>query len=86
MKYNRKPKWIKFVESSFKSAKTKRWAVCTDRDGAIGWIRWHGRWRKYAFFPNGCTVYEQDCLRDIAEFIESETKEHKTVNKKVCTP
>jgi len=30
-----KPKILKFVESIYKNAKTKRWAVCTDRDGEI---------------------------------------------------
>lgn len=77
MKYNKKPKWIKFVDISFKDSKTKRWAVCSETTGAIGYIRWYGRWRKYAFFPNHSTVYEQDCMRDISDFIESETKEHK---------
>lgn len=72
-----KPKFLKFVESSFKDAKTKRWAVCADRDGAIGWICWIGRWRKYGYFPNDQTFYDHKCMREIADFTESETKKHK---------
>jgi hypothetical protein len=47
----------------------------------IGFVKWFGRWRRYCFFPMVCTVYEQKCLGDIAEFIEARTKEHKTVGK-----
>jgi hypothetical protein len=40
----------------------------------LGVIRWFGRWRKYAFFPESDRVFEQTCLREIADFCEQETK------------
>lgn len=43
----------------------------------IGEIKWYGCWRKYCFFPEYDTVYEQDCLRDIAAFCEEKTAEHR---------
>ena len=47
------------------------------KDGApLGLVKWFGRWRKYSFFPCADTVFEQDCLRDIAEIIEFLTKDH----------
>jgi hypothetical protein len=44
---------------------------------SLGEVRWFGRWRKYAFFPIGTAVFEADCLRDIAQFCEARTKEHR---------
>jgi hypothetical protein len=46
----------------------------------LGWVAWFSRWRKYAFYPKPETVYEEDCLRDIAEFCEAKTKEHKNIS------
>jgi len=43
----------------------------------IGSVYWYNPWRKYCFFPAPGTVYEQDCLRDIADFVETETKRHR---------
>jgi len=43
----------------------------------LGDIKWYAPWRKYAFFSNPDTLYEQDCLRDIAKFIEGKMKEYK---------
>lgn len=67
-------KWITFSETT-PNPKTKVWLVIAN-DGAIilGKISWFGRWRRYCFFPAAETVFEQDCLRDIAEFIEAQTK------------
>lgn len=39
----------------------------------LGEIKWFTRWRKYCFFPVLETAYEQDCLRDIAQFCEQLT-------------
>jgi hypothetical protein len=67
-------KWI-VIEQIESPAKTKRWKVATTYDATIlGRIAFYPRWRKYAFYPETNTLYEQDCLRDIAEFLETETK------------
>lgn len=73
-------KWIEFRETLTPlSNKTKRWEVISLRDGAIlGRISWWNAWRKYVFSPSYPTVWEEDCLHDVAEFIESHTKEYKT--------
>ena len=58
--------------------KTKVWEVTTKDDSAtLGYIKWFGRWRCYAFFPEKNTVYERQCLRDITEFIEEEMRKRK---------
>jgi hypothetical protein len=47
----------------------------------LGEIRWFGRWRKYAFYPADATIYEETCMRDIAQFIEEETKARRAKKK-----
>lgn len=65
--------WIKFLEGP-QLPKTRTWTVVTlDEREVLGQIRWFGRWRKYAFFPERETVFEQDCLRRIASFCEEQT-------------
>ena len=57
------------------SGKTNIWRVHSKHDGSfLGEVRWFARWCKYSFFPwNGC-IFEQECLRYLAEFLEEETK------------
>jgi len=43
----------------------------------LGEIRWHWSWRKYCFFPKPNTLFDHGCLRDIANFCESETRKHR---------
>ncbi len=64
-------RWITAFEGLSDTGKTKRLVVVAKKDGTrLGEIRWAGAWRKYAFFPEPSTYYENDCLRDIAGFIE----------------
>lgn len=59
------------------SGKTKVWAVRnTKHDVDLGFIRWHGAWRKYVYHSPELTFYDHDCLRLIADFCEAATKEH----------
>lgn len=70
--------YIDFVDGVPKP-KTKVWHVCSREDGlAIGTVQWFGRWRKYSFFPTSGMVFEQTCLREIADFIEKKTKDYRS--------
>lgn len=74
-------RWIRFAEDgTSRSGKTRRWGVLSkDGDSILGQIEWYAPWRRYCFSPqSGNLVFEQDCLRDIAAFIETETRNHKT--------
>lgn len=69
--------YIKFVEVPFEG-KTKRWEVQTkDTNVPLGRIQWFGPWRKYAFDPAWITHWDEECLREVADFVEARTKEHK---------
>ena len=81
-------KWIEFREvptDPHKDIKTRVWYVlpegCNDLGRRLGRVAWFTRWRKYCYFPIADTVYEQDCLRDIAQFCEDETRKHREANK-----
>ncbi len=69
--------FIKFEPRSPK-AKTKVWAVMPKDSGyELGFVSWYGPWRKYCFSPMPHTVFEQVCLREIAQFCETATRTHK---------
>jgi hypothetical protein len=68
--------WIKFVDAGeSQSGKTKIWILTTPDDERLGMVKWFARWRKYAFHPAAYTVigFDEDCLREIASFLERET-------------
>jgi len=69
--------YINFIEIT-PNPKTKVWEVVTkEEDNFLGIIKWFGRWRKYTFMPSSNSVYEEVCLREIADWIECRTKEHR---------
>ena len=71
------PTWIEFRELDPKP-KTKCWGVFPkDSRFYIGRVQWYAHWRKYCFMPDIKTVWEERCLRDIANFCEQQTKLHR---------
>jgi hypothetical protein len=69
--------YVKFVEGTPKP-KTKTWnVIAKEGEVELGWVGWFSKWRKYCFFPAGETIYEEKCLRDIAQFIQEQTKHHR---------
>jgi hypothetical protein len=70
-------KWIHIQSEPHPKGKTMvHWVYSKETQFTLGEIRWYGRWRKYCFFPVISSLFEQDCLRDIADFCENATKEH----------
>jgi len=77
---SRDPTWIRFdATGPSDSGKTETWRVSTLDGAPLGRIAWFGRWRRYAFFPFDATVFEQQCLRDIAAFCEQATQDRRAV-------
>ena len=68
---------IKFVLGPPKPKTQTWWVVNKYDDGQIGAIGWYASWRKYSYFAKPDTVYEQVCLREIADFCEQKTREHR---------
>lgn len=58
--------------------KTSTWDVVSKSSGdVLGRIAWFGRWRRYSFWPAEGTIFDEVCLRKIADFCEGRTKEHR---------
>jgi hypothetical protein len=73
-------RWVSFqLEDRRRGAKTDVWHVWSLKQppAHLGLVKWYGAWRRYAFFPAPETIFEQDCLRDIAAFVESETEKQR---------
>lgn len=73
-------KWITFEDlGPTKSGKTRRWSVMTkDQQGCLGHIGWFGQWRRYCYYPSlSGVVLEHECMRDLADFCESQTREQR---------
>jgi hypothetical protein len=70
-------KWIKFVQMPRATdRKTDTWQVFGNDGGVdLGAVKFYGAWRKFSFFPSPDTLFEKDCLRDIADFCELQTKQ-----------
>jgi hypothetical protein len=59
--------------------KTAIWLVASKYGGdPLGYVKWFARWRKYSFFPADGCVFEGTCMRELSQFIEDRTREHKT--------
>jgi len=43
-------------------------------DETIGMAKWHERWNQYCYFDICFGIYTQDCLEDIADFINQLNK------------
>ena len=76
-------KWIKFKEHQVPNRKTKIWIVVTNDsiEQPLGAIQWYSPWRKYCFTPGEKTIFEEDCLKDIIDFMLEQTREHKSLLK-----
>ena len=54
--------YLRFVKTGeSESGLTERWGVFSESSGdRLGTIRWFGRWRQYAFYPEPETLYNPD--------------------------
>jgi len=60
-----------------KSGKTFIWQAVGRNDVVLGSVSWFGRWRRYTFQPGEDMVFDYQCLREIASFLESRSVVHK---------
>ncbi|MBA4183035.1 MAG: hypothetical protein H0X49_03380 [Acidobacteria bacterium] len=65
--------------------KTKLWYIKTKNNSYLGQIKWYAPWRKYCFFPADATIWDQNCLQDINDFLNGQNSLHKAELKKTAT-
>jgi hypothetical protein len=62
-----------------KSGITKIWTVHNiNTEEEIGLIRWAGNWRRYVYEDYEASYYDSKCLKQIAEFLENATADHRS--------
>lgn len=54
---------------SHDTGRTQVWLVSSRYGDPLGVIKWFGRWRQYAFFPEEGTIFNTDCMQTIIENI-----------------
>ena len=62
--------------------KTKRYNVLPREGSRLGEIFWYSPWRGFVFAPTFNTIYEQVCLREIAQVCEKLTAAQRLTWKK----
>ncbi len=60
------------------TGKTKIWIIVDRSNGLLGKVRWFGRWRCYAFFPETDTVFNASCMRELVMFCDEATKKQRS--------
>lgn len=68
--------WLRFETGTpVRGRRTLVWRVSTKEHRLpLGEIDWYSPWRRYVFEPEAGTLYEEDCLRVIAAFVENLTR------------
>lgn len=58
--------------------KTDSWGVSC-KGHPLGTVKWYAGWRRYCFFPtlSTGTLFDASCLKELAEFCDTKTQEHK---------
>lgn len=73
-----KYKWIHFSPLLFTGKTTVYNCYNTEHGSLLGQVKWYGGFRKYSFFPEQNIVFETQCLKDIAAFLDKLMLERKT--------
>lgn len=67
--------YIKFVlrEQGCLKRKTEQFDVVNTRGDNLGVIGFYPKWRKFVFEAQPNTVFDADCYREIADFLDKRT-------------
>jgi len=70
--YLRPSKYLSFEHVPNPGRKTGVWNVRSVSSGAhLGAIRWYGPWRQYCFYATSSTIFNVECLSQIADRVET---------------
>lgn len=77
--------YLHFNELNNPGFKTRIWEVTNNtNDCILGIVRWRASWRKYVYLPVEGTLYDPNCIRDIANFMDEQTRHQKKKYKEGC--
>lgn len=77
-----KKSMLRFAQYAEAGRKTASWGVSSTGLVPLGHVRWFSQWRRYCFFPlDQHLVFDAECLRELAEFLQSQTAAYKAKEK-----
>lgn len=66
------------VSTSYPDRKTRTFVVLNAANGAnLGRIQWFAPWRRFVFAPEGLTVFDAACLKEISAYLEALMRERR---------
>lgn len=71
-------KYIRMIETLSRDRVTVVYGIYAMRSGTcLGEIKWYGAWRQYTFWPHLGTIWNPDCLREVADKCAELTRDHR---------
>lgn len=67
--------YFKISELYYKNRKTPVLTIYSKEGYNLGEIRWYGAWRKFCFYPNEDTIWDNKCLEEIVSFLNKYNKD-----------
>ena len=70
-------KYLDFILMS-DTGKTRTYSIRSRTHGdVLAIVKWYGAWRQYTMEPLDSTVWNKDCLRDVADFLDGLMQERR---------
>ena len=67
--------YFRIVKETLENRKTPIYHIETLGGLYLGEIKWYGAWRKFCFFPNKETIWDNKCLKLVIDFLDRINKE-----------
>ena len=74
-----KSKYLEFDKIG-DTGKTEVWNIISkSSEFILGQIKWYGAWRQYCFWPTTHTVFNVECINDVANAIKELMEKRKKI-------
>lgn len=64
------------VKQVVKDRKTPLYHIFEHNTNYIGEIKWYGPWRKFCFYPDKDTIWDNKCLTEVVNFLVKLNKDY----------
>lgn len=76
-----KSDYFYITEEILPNRKTPIYNIINNNNLKIGQIRWYGPWRKFCFYPDSDTIWDNKCLQDVLNIINDYNSKWRQSNK-----
>lgn len=67
--------YFRIIKEELANRKTPIYHIETHEGIPLGEIKWYGAWRKFCFFPNKDTIWDNKCLSHVINFLDETNKD-----------